>query len=187
MTAAPELNGLWEIALYPATVLDDGTELRYATGSAQASIMFANTEQKESGWEFMKWWMSTETQVDFQQQLILNYGMEYLWNSANVEAFAASPIPDEHKKVILEQWEWLQEPLKLPGSYMQERELSNVWNRIVFDGMNPRVAIDASVATINREITRKMEEFGYLKNGEVVKEFKIPTIETIEGWMEGAR
>ena len=77
--------------------------------------------------------------------------------------------------------------MKLPGSYMQERELSNVWNRIVFDGMNPRVAIDTAVVTINREITRKMEEFGYLKNGEVVKEFKIPTIETIEGWMEGAR
>lgn len=187
LTAAPELNDLWEIAPYPATVLDDGTKLRYATGSAQASIMFANTEQKENGWEFMKWWMSTETQKDFQQQLILNYGLEYLWISANVEAFAASPIPDEHKAVILEQWEWLQEPVKLPGSYMQERELSNVWNRIVFGGMNPRVAIDTATVTINREITRKMEEFGYLRNGVVVKEFKIPTIETIEGWQEGAR
>ncbi|MGH2542810.1 MAG: hypothetical protein ACRDIB_08435, partial [Ardenticatenaceae bacterium] len=76
--------------------------------------------------------------------------------------------------------------LKLPGSYMQERELSNVWNRIVFDGMNPRVAIDTAVVTINREITRKMEEFGYLENGVVVKEFRIPTIETIRGWMEEA-
>lgn len=186
LTAAPELNGLWEIALYPATIAEDGTERRYATGSAQASIMFASTEQPDAAWEFMKWWMSTETQTDFQQQLILNYGMEYLWSSANVEAFAALPIPDEHKAVILEQWEWLQEPLKLPGSYMQERELSNAWNRIVFDGMNPRVAIDNAVVTINREITRKMEEFGYLENGVVVREFTIPTIETIEGWMEGA-
>ncbi len=165
MTAAPELNGLWDIDPYPATVLEDGTELRYATGSAQASIMFANTESPERAWAFMKWWMSTETQMDFQQQLILNYGMDYLWNSANVEAFATSPIPDEHKAVILEQWQWLQEPLKLPGSYMQERELSNVWNRIVFDGVNPRVAIDSAVITINREIARKMEEFGYLENG----------------------
>jgi ABC-type glycerol-3-phosphate transport system substrate-binding protein len=184
MTAAPELNGRWGLTLYPATVLEDGTELRYATGSAQASIMFANTEQPDNAWTFMKWWMSTETQIDFQEQLILNYGMEYLWNSANVEAFAASPIPEEHKEVILEQWEWLQEPVRLPGSYMQERELSNAWNKIVFDGVNPRVAIDTAVVTINREITRKMEEFGYLQNGEVVREFKVPTIETIEGWME---
>ncbi len=184
LTAAPELNGLWGIDLYPATVLPDGRKLRYATGSAQAGLMFARTDQPEEAWTFMKWWMSTETQVDFQQQLILNYGLEYLWNSANVEAFAYSPIAQEHKEVILAQWEWLQEPVKLPGSYMQERELSNVWNRIVFDGVNPRVAIDNAIIIINREITRKMEEFGYLQNGVRLKEFKVPTIDTVRGWMQ---
>jgi ABC-type glycerol-3-phosphate transport system substrate-binding protein len=184
LTAAPEITGLWAIDLYPATVLPDGSKLRYATGSAQACIMFDNTDKPDESWEFMKWWMSTETQIEFQQQLILNYGLEYLWNSANLEAFAYSPMPDAHKEVVLEQWQWLQEPVKLPGSYMQERELSNAWNRIVFDGVNPRVAIDNSIITINREITRKMEEFGYLENGVVVREFKIPTIETVKSWME---
>ncbi|MBP8000528.1 MAG: extracellular solute-binding protein [Chloroflexi bacterium] len=183
MTAAPELNGLWSIDLYPATVLPDGTQNRYATGSAQAGIMFASTDKPDESWEFMKWWMSTETQIDFQEQLILNYGLEYLWNSANLEAFQYLAIPEEHKAVILEQWQWLQEPVKLPGSYMQERELSNAWNKIVFDGVNPRVAIDNSIIIINREITRKMEEFGYLENGVIVKEFRIPTIETVESWM----
>ena len=184
MNAAPEINGLWKMALYPATVLADGTENRWATGSAQASIMFKGTEKPTESWEFMKWWMSTETQVDFQQQLIMNYGLSYLWNSANLEAFAYSPIPEDHKAVILAQWEWLQEPVKLPGSYMQERELSNAWNKVVFDGVNPRVAIDSSVIIINREIARKMEEFGYLENGVRVKEFKIPTVESVRQWME---
>lgn len=186
-TAAPEIRGLWGIDLYPATVLPDGRQNRYATGSAQASILFKATDQPEEAWQFLKWWMSTETQVEFQQQLILNYGIEYLWNSANLEAFQYLPIPDEHKAVILEQWQWLQEPVKLPGSYMQERELSNAWNRIVFDGVNPRVAIDTAVLTINREITRKMEEFGYLQNGQKVKEFKVPTLETVKGWMANAK
>ena len=187
MTAAPEINGLWGIDLYPATVLPDGTQNRWTTGSAQCSIMFANTDKPEEAWKFMKWWMSTATQVDFQQQLILNYGTEYLWSSANLDAFQQLPIPDEHKAVVLEQWKWLQEPVKLPGSYMQEREISNVWNKIVFDGVNPRVAIDQSTIIINREITRKMEEFGYLENGKRVKEFKIPTIETVKGWMANAK
>ncbi len=184
MTAAPELNGLWGIDLYPATVLPDGTQNRWATGSAQSCIMFATTKRPQESWEFMKWWMSTETQVDFQEQLLFSYGMEYLWNSANLEAFAQSPMPEEHKKVVLEQWKWLQEPVKLPGSYMEERELSNAWNKIVFDGVNPRVAIDAAVITINREITRKMEEFGYLQNGVKVKQFKVPTIDTVRRWQE---
>lgn len=186
MTAAPEIGGLWEIDLYPATVLPDGTQNRYATGSAQTSIMFANTDMPQEAWQFMKWWMSTETQSEFQEQLVLNYGREYLWFSANMEAFSRVDIPDEHKAVILEQWQWLQEPVRLPGSYMQERELSNVWNRIVFDGVNPRVAIDRSVILINREITRKMEEFGYLQDGQQVREFGIPTIETVREWMENA-
>lgn len=187
MTAAPEIDGLWGMDLYPATVLPDGTHNRYATGSAQAAIMFRDTDRPREAWLFMKWWMSTPTQVEFQERLMLNFGREYLWNSANLEAFAQLNIPDEHKKVILEQWQWLQEPIRLPGSYMQERELSNIWNRIVFDGVNPRVAIDQAVNTINREITRKMEEFGYLEGGQQVKEFKIPTIETVEGWMDNAK
>ncbi len=184
LTAAPEINGLWDIDLYPATVLEDGRELRYATGSAQACIMFTGTDRPIESWEFMKWWMSTETQVDFQQQMIMNYGISYLWNSANIEAFQFLPISEEHKSVILAQWEWLQEPVKLPGSYMQERELSNSWNSIVFDGVNARVAIDNSIVIINREIARKMEEFGYMENGVKIKEFKIPTIDSVKRWME---
>ena len=187
MTAAPEINGLWSIDLYPATVLPDGTQLRYATGSAQSCIMFASTRMPEQAWKFIKWWMSTKTQVDFEQQIVFNYGMTYLWPTANLEAFKYLPIPQEHKDVIYEQWQWLQEPVKLPGSYMEEREISNAWNRIVFDGVNPRVAIDNSIIIINREITRKMEEFGYLQNGVKVKEFKIPTIDTVKEWMANAK
>ncbi|MBX3062208.1 MAG: extracellular solute-binding protein [Anaerolineae bacterium] len=187
LTAAPELGGLWNIDLYPATVLPDGKQNRYSTGSAQTSIMFKDTDKAEEGWQFLKWWMSTETQTEFQERLVLNYGKEYLWNSANIEAFSKLDIPDEHKAIILEQWKWLQEPVRLPGSYMQERELSNVWNTIVFDGTNARVAIDRSVTIINREITRKMEEFGYLKDGVRVREIKIPTIDTVKKWMADAK
>ena len=187
MTAAPELVGLWDIDLYPATVLEDGTQNRYATGSAQASIIFGETTKPEESWEFMKWWMSTDTQVSFQERLIVNYGQTYLWNSANLEAFKLAPIPREHKEVILEQWQWLQEPAKIPGSYMQEREISNAWNRIVFNGVNPRIAIDDSIVIINREITRKMEEFGYIQNGVKVKEFNVPTIDMVRRWMENAK
>lgn len=185
--AAPEVKGLWGISLYPATVLPDGTQNRYTTGSAQASIMFANTEKSQQGWEFLKWWMSTETQVNFEQQLMLYYGPEYLWYSANLEAFSHLPIPQEDKDVILQQWQWIQEPVLLPGSYMEEREISNAWNKIVFDGVNPRVAIDSAIITINREFRRKMEEFGYIQNGQVVRVFKVPTIDTVERWMADAK
>jgi ABC-type glycerol-3-phosphate transport system substrate-binding protein len=186
LTGAPEIKGLWGISLYPATVLPDGTQNRYTTGSAQACIMFANTEKRQQGWEFLKWWMSTDTQVNFEQQLMLYYGREYLWYSANLEAFSHLPLPQEDKDVISQQWQWIQEPVLLPGSYMEEREISNAWNKIVFDGVNPRVAIDSAIITINREFARKMEEFGYIQNGRVVKAYKIPTIDTVKRWIADA-
>jgi len=185
-TAAPEIEGLWGLALYPATVLPDGRQLRYATGSAQTCIMLADTEKPQESWEFLKWWMSTETQVAFERQLIMNYGRDYLWYTANLEAFRYLPIPEADKDVILAQWEWLQEPVKLPGTYMQERSLSNAWNQIVFNGVNPRVAIDDAILTINREMARKMEELGYTRNGVPLREIKIPTIETVKRWIEEA-
>lgn len=185
-TAAPEIKGLWGIDLYPAMSLTDGTENRYATGSAQTAIILADTEKPHESWEFLKWWMSTGTQVDFERQLIMNYGPEYLWYTANLEAFRYLPIPEEHKDVILAQWEWLQEPVKLPGTYMQERALSNAWNQIVFDGINPRVAIDDAILIIEREMARKMEELGYTRDGVPIIEITVPTIETVEQWMEEA-
>ncbi len=64
-----------------------------------------------------------------------------------------------------------------------ERELSNAWNKVVNDGVNPRVAIDDAVVIINREIRRKLTEFGYYKDGERVKPYIIPTYENIHLWM----
>jgi len=50
---------------------------------------------------------------------------EYLWSSANLQAFSQLPIPRQDREVILEQWRWMREVPKVPGSYMLEREISN--------------------------------------------------------------
>ena len=182
--AAPELEGSWRLAPHPGVEGEDGVVARWATGSAQSSMIFKETKNQEEAWEFLKWWLSTETQVNFAYQLQNIYGPEYIWNTANLEAFKQLPIDEEDKEVILEQWEWLTEVPKLPGGYMVERELSNVWNKIVFEDENPKLAIDNSVITMNRELKRKMEEFGYVKDGEIIKQYKIPTIEKVESWGE---
>ena len=64
---------------------------------------------------------------------------------------------------------------------MLEREMSNAFNDIVVNGMNEQTRIDKAVKVINREIERKLEEFGYIdSNGNVIKEYKIPTIDSIK-------
>ncbi|WP_409273498.1 extracellular solute-binding protein [Neobacillus sp. SCS-31] len=180
--AAPEIAGWWDIAPHPGVKQADGTVERWATGSGQSAMIFKGTKNPEKSWELLKWWMGKETQVQFASNLQTFYGPSYLWNTANVDAFKELPWPEDHKDTILAQWEYLKEVPKTPGAYMVERELSNVWNRIVFDGVNTRSAVDDAVIAIDREIGRKMEEFGYMKNGKVIKPYPVPSIEQVKGW-----
>ncbi|WP_274361693.1 extracellular solute-binding protein [Paenibacillus thermotolerans] len=182
--AAPELKGLWKIAPAPGIKRNGVTE-RWEPGSAQVSMIFKNTRHPDEAWEFMKWWLSTETQVHFANQLQTLYGKEYLWNSANNEAFSQLYWPDEDKQVVLEQWKWMREVPKSPSAYIIERELSNIWTKVVFDGENIRSTVEDAVIEINKETSRKMEEFGYMKQGKVVVPYHVPTIEDVEGWVKG--
>lgn len=183
LSAAPEIRNSWDISVHPGVVQEDGSVNRSTPGSAQSAMIFNQSDMPEESWDFMKWWLSAETQTDFATNLQTLYGPEYMWHPANLNAFSQLPWDEEHKDVILEQWEHLEEVPKIPGSYMVEREISNAWTGTVFYDENIRASLDYSVITANREITRKMEEFNYIDNGEVVTPYRVPQLETVEEWM----
>ena len=183
-SAATELDGLWGMDLHPGVLDPETGEInRSAASGAQGSMILANTNLTDESWDFLKWWMSTEIQSQFGQILQSTYGKAYFWNSANVDAFAQSSMPQEFKDVVLEQWDYALEASRIPGTYMVEREISNAWTNIVFNGVNPRQALDEAVRIANREIIYKMEEFGYTYRGEILKPYLVPTIENIDRWL----
>ncbi|MDY0318240.1 MAG: extracellular solute-binding protein, partial [Candidatus Izemoplasmatales bacterium] len=183
--AAPEIAGKWNIALHPGVEKEGGEVVRWAASGAQASMILSGTDQPEDSWKFLEWWMSTDVQSQFAMRLQTTYGIEYLWNTANLEAFRELPLPQEHINIILEQWEYALEASRIPGAYMVEREISNAWNKIVFDDENPRIALDEAAKISNREILYKMEEFGYVQDGVIVQDYKVPTIYNIDDWLVG--
>jgi ABC-type glycerol-3-phosphate transport system substrate-binding protein len=144
--------------------------------------IFGDTAHPQEAWQFLKWWLSKETQSRFVFQVLSTYGLEYLILPSNRFAFEDVPLPHEDKEAIREQWEWLQEVPRSPATYILEREISNIWNRVVLEGRPIRVAVDDAVQRINREILRKMEEFGYVVNGRKVREYEIPDLEKILAW-----
>jgi ABC-type glycerol-3-phosphate transport system substrate-binding protein len=174
MNSAPELEGSWAIAPFPGLVDEEGNVRRYTTGGAESCIIFSTTERPGDSWRFLEWWTRGDVQARFGTTLASLYGGEFLWNTANKEAFAQLPIPSEHKAVILAQTEWMVECPWVPGTYMVERELSNAFNRVVVDGMTVRRAMDEAVKRIDREVFRKLEEFGYTRNGVSVRDFVTP-------------
>ena len=135
---------------------------------------------EDESWEFLKWWSSAEIQSQFGNLLQSTYGTEYIWPTANQEAFAELPLRSAHKKVIIEQMEWMTEAPWVLGTYMLERELSNAFISVTADGVEARRAMDTAVKRINRETYRKLEEFGYYKDGQMLEEFVTPTVDVVQ-------
>lgn len=180
LNAAPEIANSWDVSLIPGVVDENGEVLRYSSGGAESTVMFQSDDEREQkAWEFMKWWSSADVQSEFGQTLQMSYGSEYIWSTANMEAFETLSIPTDDKEVILAQNDWIMEAPRILGTYMLEREMSNAYNKIVVDGDTLRITLDNAVKLINRETERKLEEFGYIKNGEVVKEYTVPDIEKV--------
>ncbi|MGC8902318.1 MAG: extracellular solute-binding protein [Fervidobacterium sp.] len=189
--AAPELTGRWTIVPSPGVRYGQVIE-RWQTGSAQAVTIFNDTKYPMETWKFIKWWLSKETQSAFVNQVVSTYGMEYLFIPSNRYVIDDVPLKREDLEAVKEQFKWLQEVPKMPASYVLEREISSIWNKVVLEGKVLRVAVDDAVTTINKEFARKLEEFGYYKDGKPVKSFKIYSLEDVlelykKKSMEGAK
>ena len=180
--AAPELAGSWEIALVPGTVQDDGSIDRSTCGCAESTVIFKSNSQREAqAWEFISWWSSTEVQAEFGQIMQIVYGDEYFWPTANVDALERLPIDSADKEVFLQFAANVVDVARVPGTYMLEREMSNAFNSIVVDGESVQTRLDAAVKTIDREIMRKLEEFGYIDSeGNVLEYYYIPDIDSVK-------
>jgi len=186
LNAAPDIQGLWSIALLPGVEQTNGEIDRSAPGAQTANMIFKNTDKASEAWEFLKWWSSTETQISFQNLLLSTLGKEYLWNSANMSAFQSLNMNEDDLAIIMEQWDSLKELPKVPGSYQVELEISNIWNSVVIDRENLMVLLNDGIIKMNKEIQKKMSEFGYMdKNGNVLKPYWKANVSLIQQWKVG--
>ncbi len=197
--AAPELTGWWGMAPIPGYEGELGEVERWAGGNigmlsqglggfgagtpasgaaGQSSAMIMKkSSNPEWGWEFIRWWMSSQIQEQFGSELEGFYGAEFRWNTANAEAFVKLPWTPDELDPLLEQWRWYKSMVNVPGSYFIPRELNNAWNRTVVDGMNYRSSLERAVMNINRELIRKQSEFGYRDEaGNILETFGLPEV-----------
>ena len=67
---------------------------------------------------------------------------------------------------------------------MVEREISNAINAVALEGKNLREALDEAIKRIDREVERKLEEFGRLENGTLTEPFLAPDMEMVKEWLQ---
>ncbi len=164
---APEIKGLWNFAPLPGFVDEDGNINNTAVASSVHSMILDSSERKDDGWEFMKWWLDTDTQVSFATQIEAVMGSGARYATANPNVLKQLPWSKAQSDTLLEQFEKTVGIPDVPGYYMTSRMVDMAYKNVVTDGQNPREALYLNVKDINDELLKKRKEFdlSYIEDG----------------------
>lgn len=157
---APEIRGLWEFALVPGTVQEDGTVDHSVPFGGLCSMILSNAEDKEAAWIFLKWWVSAQTNTRFGRELESIMGSAARYATANTVAFEELAWSREHAEVIKKQWEWTVGTPSVAGGYSTTRHMINAYRKVTYDSEDPRETLLDYTRTINDEIKFKRIELG---------------------------
>ena len=128
--------------------------------AATAGVILSQSDKQEAAWEFLKWWMSAETQTRYGRELEAILGTGARWNTANVESFFSLPWDARHAQIIKAQMESAREQMIVPGGYFTGRHIINAWNSVVVNNKDARGMLEKAVKDINKELNNKRKEFG---------------------------
>ncbi|MDR1868642.1 MAG: extracellular solute-binding protein [Treponema sp.] len=157
---APELRGLWGFGIMPGLKKSDGTIDRSVSTGTLASMIFTKAKRPDLAWEFMKWWISADTQLRFGRELESIMGAAARYATANYEAFKRLSWGSEQMAVLDEQRSWAVGTPEVPGGYFVTRHITNAVRRILNEGMDTRETLLDYTLTINDELIKKRQEFG---------------------------
>ena len=182
---ATEINGLWEMVPLPGVYRDDGSYHNEAFNTVAATIMLHGTSDEESTWQFMKWYCGKEAQAAYGSDLVTTIGQAAKYNTANREAIKEMPWTTSEKEALLSQFDNLSAATNYPGAYIFARYLNFAILSVVNDGADPVVELQGYVSTIDKEITRKREEFDLptLATGKSLSDSP-EVVEAMEQWLD---
>ena len=160
-SAAPELNGLWDCAVMPGTVQPDGSINNVETCSSTGCVALADTEHPQEAFDFLKWWVSSDTQAAFGVQVEQTLGIAARYGTANIKAFEEIPWTASQAAVMRAQRDATVAIEQIPGNYYIARNLSFAFRAVVYNNANSRSTLYRYNIEINKELARKQKEFSY--------------------------
>ena len=158
----PELDGLWEMYPIPGFEREDGTIYNDQAATTTGCVMFTgigDEARQKQGWEFLKWWVSADTQADFGNRIEAVLGSAGRYATANVEAMKRLPWEDDQLEALQKQMESLVFVEQLPGSYFTSRAINSAFMTSVLNSENPIEQLLYWSQQIDMELERKIEEF----------------------------
>lgn len=157
---ATEIEGLWEFAPLPGMVDEDGNINNVSISTITAVVMISGCEKKESAWEFMKWYTGESCQIQYSNEMVAILGDSAKHPTANTKALESLPWTSEELQNLELQFNNLASIPNYPGYYYIDRYTNFAFLDAYNNKANPVTELLSYINTINKEITRKREEFG---------------------------
>jgi len=157
---ATEIRGLWQFFPVPGTLDSNGNVNNVSVSSVTAVCMITGTDRQDEAWKFMEWQTGAECQADYSNEMIAILGDSAKHATANRLALENLTWTDAELEQIQTQFDKLAAVPNYPGAYIVGRYTSFAFLAAYNDKMVPSNEILSYIDEINKEITRKREEFG---------------------------
>ena len=156
---APEIKGLWGMLPIPGTLREDGTLDRSAAANVTGAVILANSSSQKEAWEFLKWWVSEDTQTQFGKGLESIIGAAARYNTANKNAMKNIQWDAEMRRSIIIQAENIRGIPEVPGGYITTRLFDFAFRDVVYGDGSVRESLKDAVFDIDRELANKRKEY----------------------------
>ena len=159
---ATEIEGAWSFYPLPGEMDENGNINNVSVSAVTASVMVkgCDTEQEQkNAWEFMKWYTSPDTQISYANEMVAILGPSAKHQTANKLALESLPWTTEEAKQVRYQFNNLASIPNYPGTYIIGRYTNFAFLSAYNDKVDPVDAINEYIATIDKEIARKRDEF----------------------------
>jgi len=165
VVSAPEIRNLWDFTLFPGTeVMANGKSVidRSVHSQGLCCMMIATDDEevKQNAWEFMKWWVSADSQVRFGREIESILGSSARYSTANTDALEQLAWSAPQLRVLKEQQRWTVGFPEIAGGYSTTRHMTNAIRKVINTKEDARETLLTYARTINEEIRIKRQEFG---------------------------
>lgn len=157
---ATELKGLWQFVPLPGIMDADGNVNNCSVSTVSAIVMLQGCDQEAGAWEFIKWHVGEQCQIDYSNEMVAILGPSAKHATANKAALESMPWTTSELENLMLQFNNLASIPNYPGSYIITRYTKFAFLAAYNDKKNPVEELQSYIQTINKEITRKREEFG---------------------------
>ncbi len=160
---ATEIEGSWIMVPLPGYTHVDENGNTYinneSVADVDATVMISGSDHEEAAWKFMKWYTGAECQVEYANEMVAIIGDSAKHPTANREALKSLPWSPEEYEEISKQYENLASVPNYPGYYIISRYTNFAFLDAYNEDADPGDEMLSYINTINKEITRKREEF----------------------------